>query len=302
MDTAIIGGGAIGLLFAYYFAEAGHRVTVYVRRKEQAQELRRDGVTLIREGSRRHIRVKADVFPESGEITAGLVIIAVKQYHLAELAHTLPGVLAGNAKLLFVQNGMGHVSFMETLPHSDIYVGIVEHGALKERDSNIRHTGAGSVKLAAFRGNLEECIAFWDGLDDFHFPAAFRGDWYTLMAEKLLANAVINPLTALCRVQNGALIDNPYLFENMARLFEETFGVLALHDKEKYWDYVLHVCRSTSGNRSSMLRDIELERPTEIEAISGFLLQEGEKRKKELPLTSFMYRSIKGISSRGRGG
>ena len=37
-----------------------------------------------------------------------------------------------NTILIFLQNGIGHLSQIEKLPHKHILVGVVEHGAMKE--------------------------------------------------------------------------------------------------------------------------------------------------------------------------
>lgn len=296
MNVAIIGGGAIGLLLGFYFAKNQEQTTLYVRRREQADLLERSGLKLAREGTLREVKVHAKVLEETESIEADLVVIAVKQYDLRGLTDLLRTKVSETTKLLFVQNGMSHLPFMKALRQSNIYVGIVEHGALKNGEHKVEHTGSGTVKLAAFRGDLADAAPIWDKLNDTKFPLEYREDWYSLMAEKLLVNAVINPLTALFRVENGALVERPGFQRNMRRLFEEAFSVLDLGSKSECWENVQNVCRSTAKNRSSMLRDIELGRPTEIAAISGYLLECGKAKNLVMPYTEFVYDGMKSMS------
>ncbi|HEX7065665.1 MAG TPA: 2-dehydropantoate 2-reductase [Bacillales bacterium] len=297
MSVAIIGGGAVGLLFSYYFTKNVADTVVYVRRKEQAELLNRSGLKLYQEGTLREVKVLAKVLKEEGDIKADLVIVAVKQYDLRNLSEVLRNRVPRTAKLLFIQNGMSHIPFLETLPQGCIYVGIVDHGALKIAEHKVEHTGKGLMKLAAFRGNLEAVTPMLENLDQTRFPIEFKDDWYPLLAEKLLVNAVINPLTALYHVENGTLIENDYFLENMKNLFEEAFEALGLDDKAKRWEDVVSICRQTARNRSSMLRDIEMGQSTEIDAISGYLLQRSVSANLRMPYTRFVYNGIKGMSS-----
>lgn len=295
MKVAIIGGGAIGLLLGFYFAKNIEQTTLIVRREEQARLLERSGLKLNRDGTLREVRVQAQVLDETENIEADLVVVAVKQYDLHGLADVFQTKITKNAKLLFVQNGMSHVPFMKALPQSQIYVGIVEHGALKYGEHKVEHTGVGTMKLAAFRGELVEAVSIWDKLHDARFPIEISGDWYTLMAEKLMVNAVVNPLTALFRVKNGVLLERPGLRRNMERLFEEAFSVLGLKDKSTCWEHIQNVCRSTANNHSSMLRDVEVGRHTEIDAISGFLLAQAKEKALAMPYTEFVYDGMKSM-------
>ncbi|HEU5139996.1 MAG TPA: 2-dehydropantoate 2-reductase [Bacillales bacterium] len=296
MNVAIIGGGSIGLLFTYYFTKKVENTVLYVRREDQAELLNRSGLKLYREGTLREVKVKTKVLQEEEKIKADLVVIAVKQYDLAELAETVKTRISEQAQLLFVQNGMGHVSIMKTLPQDHIYVGVVDHGALKIAEHKVEHSGEGTVKLAAFRGDSDAAAPIFDQLAESRFPIEVQEDWYQLLAEKLLVNAVINPLTALYHVENGRLLTNDYFHQNMKNLFDEAFHVLCLEDKEKSWNNVKDVCNQTARNRSSMLRDIETGRQTEIDAISGYLLERADRKACSVPLTKFVYNGIIGLT------
>src|SRR5690606_69523 len=106
------------------------------------------------------------------------------------------------------------------------------------------------------------------------------------LAYKLVANAVINPLTAIFQVTNGTLLTNDYLFKLMRNLFHETVRVLEL-EEQKLWDYVVTICKQTAKNQSSMLRDIQAKRRTEIDAISGYIIERAKEQGINVPYTIF---------------
>nr|MCG0057130.1 hypothetical protein [Escherichia coli] len=61
---------------------------------------------------------------------ADLIIITVKQYHLKEIIPFIK-TLTIHTPLLFIQNGMSHIEILKNLPQSTLYLGTVEHGAMR---------------------------------------------------------------------------------------------------------------------------------------------------------------------------
>jgi 2-dehydropantoate 2-reductase len=98
--------------------------------------------------------------------------------------------------------------------------------------------------------------------------------------QKLVASLAINPTTALAGVPNGAILTIPALRERAASLAREAAAVaraseiaLPFADPVAYAESVMH---ETAANRSSMLRDLECGRHTEIEAIAGTIVRRAE--------------------------
>lgn len=295
MKIGIIGGGSIGLLFAYYLAKQ-NEVTVYVKTENQANLLRKKGVTLEQQNASNSRKVQATVNPNS-IIDEELVLVAVKQYALKEVINCYKG-LDFVPSIVFIQNGMGHLDYIENLTTPNIVLGVVEHGALKVDGGKVIHTGIGKTKVAAIRGDSKLLTNAIHPLDEHVFNIELTHDWYSMLSEKLVVNAVINPLTGLYRVENGELIQNQYFKDTLKEAFNEITSVIEV-DSEKMWSQVIQICKNTSVNRSSMLRDIEEGRKTEVDAILGYVLKQAERKQMYLPITSFLFNAIKGIEVRG---
>ncbi|MFP3340851.1 2-dehydropantoate 2-reductase N-terminal domain-containing protein, partial [Micrococcus sp. SIMBA_131] len=75
--------------------------------------------------------------------------------------------------ILFIQNGMGHLSFIKLL-HHNVLVGVVEHGALKIDERTVEHTGDGIIRMSAYSGvpNVRTALSCED------FPVHYEHDWY----------------------------------------------------------------------------------------------------------------------------
>jgi 2-dehydropantoate 2-reductase len=136
---------------------------------------------------------------------------------------------------------------------------------------------------------------------------------------KLVCNAAINPLTALFRVPNGHLMSNPHLLGLASEVVDEGVAVAkARHvrlpslfaemaqsgeDDQHAWDevrqrvfaYVQQVATATAQNRSSMLRDVERGRRTEIDFINGHIVREGNKVGIDTKLNAHLCAMIKAL-------
>ncbi|WP_010282689.1 2-dehydropantoate 2-reductase [Bacillus timonensis] len=290
MKIGIIGGGSIGLLFAGYLSE-NNDVTVYTRTTHQADEINKIGVTINKQNFSKTFRVQA-VTSSSSVLDKDLVFIAVKQYTLNDVLSNVQD-LEKVQTICFLQNGMSHINMMKQLENPNILVGVVEHGAFKINETTVIHTGIGRTKIGVFKGKNY-------GLDKeiYNFPIEFHKNWYEIISSKLIANAVINPLTALYGVRNGELLHNEYFHNQMNAVFNDIISVIP-SNKNEMWELVTTICKNTAENKSSMLRDIEEGRKTEVDAILGYLLVEAEKLKQEVAVIQFLFDSIKGLEIKG---
>jgi 2-dehydropantoate 2-reductase len=116
---------------------------------------------------------------------------------------------------------------------------------------------------------------------------------------KLAINAGINPLTALLRVPNGALLESTWARGIMGQAAHEVAAVAAARGIilpfEDAAARAEEVARQTAANRSSMLQDVLRSVPTEIEAICGAVIRAGEAARIETPANRMLYNLIKAV-------
>ena len=131
------------------------------------------------------------------------------------------------------------------------------------------------------------------------FEIEFSKDFCRQQFLKLLANAAINPITALTRRQNGVVL-SPALKSTVERVVAETVAVakaegLAISEEEAL-GLVLSVAEKTAANTSSMLQDVLRGKETEIEAINGYLVREAKKHRIAVPVNEALYGMVSSIS------
>ncbi|UII57307.1 2-dehydropantoate 2-reductase [Cytobacillus spongiae] len=291
MKIAIVGGGSIGLLFAYYLNQK-NEVIVYTRSLEQAKLIEEEGL-FIEIGNNEYLtKVRALPFSEwRGD--EDLTFVTVKQYHLPNVLDRITSVKS-DKPILFLQNGMGHLKGISSLEHWKVYVGIVDHGALRMKSNFVKHTGMGMTKISPIVPSDNGMIDWLLASSSSEFPFYIEEGYENILLNKLVVNGVVNPLTAILKVPNGELISNPHFHNLFQQLFDEICLILGLQDKEKYYRYVKEVCEKTAGNRSSMLKDLEENRRTEVDAILGYLLERATAKNLQSKLITSYYHSIKG--------
>ncbi|QHS22155.1 2-dehydropantoate 2-reductase [Virgibacillus sp. MSP4-1] len=296
MDIGIIGAGSIGLLLAAYLAK-DHQVTCYVRREEQKHQIRRNGVVLhnSRHNPHKTFRVNAEKLEALGR--HDFYMVCVKYPQLADVLQMLEEKADTQKPVLFIQNGMAHVDLISRMKRT-VFVAVLDHGAKRRNDYTVIHTGKGSVQTGVIDRRGETLLQNkLKALHTVEFPWFYHDDPVKLLRRKLVVNAVINPLTALFDVQNGEILTNPYLYHLAKGLCEETCQVLEL-EFDQNWEYVQNVADRTKLNSSSMREDIRRGNPSEIETISGYIMNQDWGS--QYTYTSFVYNGIMAKERSGR--
>ncbi|OAH53678.1 hypothetical protein AWH48_10365 [Domibacillus aminovorans] len=285
MNIHIIGGGAVGLFFATEWS-GNHIVTLQTRTKQQAERIQSEGICVIENGIETVDHVDSKMI---GTVTADLIVVAVKQYHMGEIIKVLQN--ADAHAILFIQNGMSHLDLMNELPQKNVYVASIEHGIVKMDERTIQVNGRNKTNIGIYRGGTETII---EDIQTKSFPFEWREDIQHMLIEKMAANAVINPLTAVLQVKNGEIADNEQYRSIVKDLCQEFASVYPYKAEEEIFQSVLSICNKTVDNESSMLKDVKAGRPTEIDAIVGVLLKEAEKQDQCVTSFHLLYNMVKG--------
>lgn len=282
---AIIGAGALGLSFAARLATTT-RVAVVARTAEAAAALR----VGIRVGDQ---PFRADAFCTADAPQADWVIVLVKTGDTAAAARTAAAMAPHG--VVSLQNGLTEDTLRTDCPVALVGQGITTAGAHRDA-TGVTLAGAGEILLPpgfeALAGLLQHA----------GFAARIEADIHAARLAKLLVNVAINPLAALHRVRNGALLEAPYRAQ-LDQLVREAWPVLRAEglklDKDAALARVHAVALATGANRASMLQDIEAGRPTEIDAITGALLAMAARHAIAVPAHTALYRQLSPARSCG---
>ncbi|TMV46683.1 2-dehydropantoate 2-reductase [Paenibacillus mesophilus] len=316
MKIVCIGAGSVGLLVTAKLAAAGADVVLITRTEQQASALNESGLTLQEGDNAKVLHVPAASF-ERIDATGGQdmpdyrpdwVLLTVKQKHLSEpLLLTISKLLREQGRLLCFQNGIGHVDKIgRYVPPACIDLAVTTEGARRESASRVVHTGSGTTWIGCAdrkdgsgdsRPEAEIAQKLMEkAMNEAGFPTFLSNQMKEIVWNKLLINAVINPLTALLRIRNGELPATGQRRQLMKELLRE--GIAAaegsgVRTRDDLWEQVLEVCAKTARNESSMLQDVSAGRATEIEWINGAILDAARKGNIPAPTHDTIYKLVK---------
>ena len=304
MKIVIVGPGAMGCLFAGLLAEAGQEdVWLFDRHEERAREIAEAGLKIEGIGGARSISgVKATAHPQDIGL-ADLVLIFVKSYDTVEASHAISPAVGDSATVLTLQNGLTNVEVISRILGEDkVVAGVTSHGATMLGTGHVRHAGIGETAIGEPKGGITSRVQrIADTLSPAGFQTAISHNIYDSIWGKLIINAAINPLTAITKLKNGALLE----YNETRRLLNITAAeaariAAALRISLPYNDApsaAEAVCRATSSNVSSMLQDVLCQRQTEIDAINGAIVDEAKKAGLEAPINETLACLVKGIEA-----
>ena len=290
LRIGIIGAGAIGMLFGANLSKIGHDITFLVKNKK-VEEL--------------YIHTNDLTEPIECQLVTSiemmyhmdLIIVAVKYHHLSSIKDNL-NLLPKEIPLLFIQNGLLHLQFIDTLKQSNILLGSVLHGATKMDEKTVQHLGVGATSVGIYKGQWGKLEQFLQK-DSKQFPLVLSTNIKQVLFKKALLNCLINPLTTIAQVQNGELIKNESYKKILHNMYEEILNAFEECQSLLTWEEVTALCQNTEYNYSSMLKDFQNNRLMEVDTIVGAILVEAENRKSTLPILNTFYLLLKEMNKEG---
>ena len=297
-NILIVGTGALGTLFAARLVASGANVTLLGTWKHAIEAFNSEGARLLQpDGSGIQLSVQATDDPSECK-DADLAIVLVKAWQTERAARQLEKCLPDHGFAVTLQNGLGNREILSAqLGAERVVLGVTTTGATLLGPGLARMGGEGLISLEAHPRSRE--------LSGHLRGAGFRvdivSDANALVWGKLVVNTAINPLTALLRIPNGALLEHPDSRLLMAALARETTAVATkLGVLLPFVDpvsMVEDVARRTAANRSSMFQDVKRGAQTEIDAICGAVTRAGEEHGVSVPVNWMMWRLVSALSA-----
>ncbi len=292
-EVLIAGTGALACIFAWRLSAVASVVMLGTWR-EAVEAIEAVGVRIEAAGEQVVARVRARFDPGTvGEPRWALVL--VKSYQTARVARQLEGCLAGDGLVLTLQNGLGNREALEVLGRGRVAQGVTTVGATVLGPGHVRLSADGRVHLARQAG--VEPLA--ELLDRAGFALAWSDEIESLVWGKLVANASINPLTALLQVTNGELLHRPGAAALLNAAAREVAEVARARGTRLSFEdagaYAAEVARSSAGNFSSMLQDVRRGSETEIDAINGAVAHEADRLGVPAPVNRILWQLVRAL-------
>ena len=268
-------------------------VTLLGSWKEGLDAVRESGIRVQENGEVKKVHVKATDDPSECEgVNTALVLVKSWQSEMA--ATMLTNCLAADGVALTLQNGLGNIEVLEAaIGPERAALGVTTTGATLLGPGMIRAGGSGPTYVAP-HPRLELLV---DLLETSGFEVHAASDLVSLLWGKLVVNTGINALTALLEVRNGELLESSHARSLMNAAALETAQVAEAQGIKLPYDdpsqEVEGVARRTAENDSSMLQDIRRGAPTEVDAINGAVVREGERLGVPTPVNQSLWNLVR---------
>ena len=296
-------------------ARAGVDVTL-VARGPHLKAMRESGLRVIDGGAEWTVRVDAtdDFAAMRG---AGAVFVTLKAHSLPPVAERLAAGLGPDAVVVSAQNGIPwwyfqrHGGELEGIHLATVDPGGVVANAIDPRrvigcvvypatslvsPGVIRHVEGERFSLGELDGSQTARIL---ELSHVLVGAGLKAPvQQRIRAElwlKLLGNAVFNPLSALTRASLGAIAQSPLVADVVRSAMEEADAVARRLGIEipVSIDQRIKGAALVGDHKTSMLQDLEAGRPMEIDAITGSVVELGDRLGVPVPHLRTLYSSVK---------
>jgi 2-dehydropantoate 2-reductase len=217
------------------------------------------------------------------------------EYAAKEIAKRFP-----DTPVISFQNGLNNIDVLSKYVDArKVYAGTTSHGVTLLGPGQIKHAGTGMTCVGApdVESDPDVIEALADALTAAGMKTDVSSNIVTDIWRKGVVNAGINPVTAIANVPNGQILTSPELKECAIALSTEAEQVaVALgYNIEDGVEEMLKVANRTAHNRSSMLQDVERKKPTEIQAITGVIVAEGERLDIDVRYSEVFLLMVKGI-------
>ncbi len=310
----VAGAGALGSVFGGLLARAGWPM-VLLGRAEHLDAVRTSGLRI--EGLfGEHVVRGLEIATDSAALrrTFATVLVTVKSYDTSATVRAIAPHLAPDGHLVCLQNGLGNLEQAAEIVGLRRVLGArVIFGAELLAPGRVRVTVNAAPVLVGSPdpadGARAAAAAEWAGaFAAAGIPSEPTANLAGELWAKVFYNAALNPLGALLGVPYGHLAEDADTRALMDAAIDEAFAVarasgvaLRWPDAAAYRDvFYGALVPPTAAHRSSMLQDLERGRPTEIEAINGYVARRGREVGIAVPVNTTLTHLIRARVRRSR--
>ena len=292
MKFLIYGAGALGQALGCLLKSTGHDVD-FILRQRFIPSLLQYGLQVTGIfGSYSVSLHPSHLFEETSRVSNrsyDYVLLTTKAYDTSKAIKELVQISNQFKHIVSMQNGCGNVEQLEAFFGSEKAL-----GARVITGFEITSPGQVEITVSADAIHVGSCIhgvipqaaeKLAEIITAAGHPCLAVEDIYRSLFTKLLYNCTLNPLGAVLGVHYGKLAERQETRQIMTRIIEETYAViLALGGKTDWPDaesykqaFFEKLIPATSNHRPSMLQDLENHKPTEIDALTGYVSLQGRR-------------------------
>jgi 2-dehydropantoate 2-reductase len=299
---AVIGAGAVGGYFGGMLARAGAPVAVVGRPAFVAAVRKNNGLCLDALTFQETVRVEA-----SAELSAArgaeVVLFCVKTTDNAATARELAPLLAPNATVLIMQNGVDNVEQVRAAAGLEALAAVVYIGVSVPEPGRIKHGGRGDLVIGPKNQKTERIAALFVRAG---VPCRISDNIDGELWTKLIANCALNAVSALGHAKYGQIGESADARKVVESIVEEVLAVAraakvempGVQDSQAALAGAMKIAAQLSAVFSSTAQDIQRGKRTEIDSLNGYIARRGAELGVPTPVNHALYTLVKLLEGR----
>ncbi len=286
--VVVVGPGGVGAYFGGMLARDGAPVTMLGRPGEPGRHLE----TMARKG----LRIETSAFDERVPVyvatdpaavaSADLVLFCVKTVDTDTAAARIAPHVRPESALVDLQNGVDNPARLRAAGLDPIPAAVYVAAAV-EAPGAVTHRARGDLVIG-HPDRRADVRAVADRFERAGVGCRVSDDVDHELWRKLLVNVMANAISALTDASYADLAAFPSTWEVAEDVGREAVAVAAAMGQVFHVDEViatsLAICRSVGPATSSTQQDLAAGRPTEIDALNGFIARRGAELGVDTPV------------------
>jgi len=287
MNIAVIGPGAMGLLFGSYLSKRNN-VTLIGHNEEKMNNIVQNGVCVQEPGGEEKIYYPKAAADSSKIMPVDLVILFVKSGSSEEALNNNRSIIGENTILMTLQNGAGHEELLcRYADRSNVIIGTTQQGSYLKDSRTVCHSGGGSTSFGTVEGDSLKFETIAKEFQECGFPCEVTNDIWQMIWNKLMINASSSVLSGLLQVRQGYIVENEYAWSIAKKLISEICAVAAadgfkFNTEEQIKRIGEHLRKAPNGY-TSIYADLKEGRITEVRKINGTVVDKAHKLNVSVP-------------------
>jgi len=302
LKIAILGSGAMGSLFGAYLSQKNDVWLIDID-PQKVERINTKGITVVEKEVRKLFKPKA-VVSSKGLGEMDLIIVFVKSMYTIAALEQNKHLIGEKTYLITLQNGAGHESkLLKFADKKNVLIGTTQHNSSVSTEGEILHGGGGKTIIGVIDGNISGIRNIALNFTSCGIQTEVSDDVKKQIWTKLFLNTAASSLTAILQVPLGFISENPHACSLMESLARESVKAANTECSNCFIEDeiikdIKDVLNIAKEGYTSIYSDIKNGNYTEVDTISGYVLEVAKKNGIPAPYHQFVVSMIHALEDK----
>ena len=299
---AVIGAGAVGGYFGGMFARAGAPV-ILIGRRSFADAVNAAGLVMDKSDGQERIPVAATTDIDAIR-DCSLILFSVKANDTEGTAKQIAPLLQPDATVVCLQNGVDNAERIRAVTSVTVIPASVYVAVSVPEPGRVKHLARGDLIIGPPSERTTEVANIFIRAG---IPCRISENIEGELWVKLLCNSALNAISALAHARYGQIMENAGARQLMQQVVDEVLAVAhansvvfpGISDRESGMAAAMELAMQMGGALSSTAQDLDRGRPTEIDALNGYIARRGAELGVPVPINRALFALVKLSEQKG---